>query len=154
MTLYRTITILSVLACIALASIVGWLLARQYVTPPPFAFSQQIYAPKVSTLCPGQPVQWTPTLTVTRAPTVLAVSRTIWDVTRHVTVQPDSQLDFFVWTEPERGEVITRPTTVDVPPDLAAGLYEVRVGASSFNSDASAYRVPFVVPESCFRGRP
>lgn len=152
MTLYRTITWLSVLACVTLAAALGWVVARQYVLPPPFTFSQAVYAPLRPNVCPGDTLEWRPSLRVTRVPTVLAVSRTIWDVTNRRTLQPASTLDFFVWTERDQGETVSRPTRFRLPTELPAGLYEVRVGASAFNSDAAAYRVPFVVKEGCFRG--
>lgn len=154
MNLYRTITWLSVLACITLAGALGWVVARQYVLPPPFSFSQKVYAPRQANVCPGDTLEWRPSLRVARVPTVLAVSRTLWDVTNRRTLQPDSQLDFFVWTEADKGEVVSRPTFFKVPLGVPAGLYEVRAGASAFNSDADAYRVPFVVREGCpLRGR-
>lgn len=152
MTLYRTITLVSVLACVTLAGLLGWVVARQYVLPPPFEYSAAQYAPKTENVCPDDTLTWRPALRVTRTPTLLAVSRTLWDSINRRTIVPDSQLDFFVWTEADTGELVSRPSMYRVPPGLPAGLYEVRVAATSFNSDASAYRVPFVVPETCFRG--
>lgn len=152
MNLYRIITNGSALACAALALTLGWVLARQYRDPPPFQFTQAQYLPTRQVVCPGDVLEWRPSLRVTRVPTMLAVSRTVWDVTGRRTIQPASTLDFFVWTEKDEGETINRPTRFLLPPRLPAGLYEVRVGATAFNSDASAYRVPFVVPTACFRG--
>jgi hypothetical protein len=152
MNLYRIIANGSALACALLALALAWVLARQYVLPPPFSFSQPVYAPVRPNVCPGDTLEWNPSLRVTRVPTVLAVSRTLWDVTNRRTLQPDSQLDFFVWTETDKGEIVSRPTFFKVPLSLPAGFYEVRAGASAFNSDAAAYRVPFVVKDTCHLG--
>lgn len=121
---------------------------RSLRTPPPFEFTREAYLPDQPTVCPGEPLTWHPQLVVRRAPTVLAIARSIWDVTRGMTVVPDGDLDFFVWTDRDVGEQVKTSRSMPVPL-LPPGVYEVRAGATAFNSDAAAYRVPFVIPGSC-----
>lgn len=134
--------------------IAGLLMYAGYRTifrPPPFKFSQDVYLPLRGNICPGDTVEWQSQLTVHRAPSLLAVSRTLWDQSRQTTALPDQQLDFFIWLPQDQGRALTRTSLFRLPPTLPVGMYEVRVAASSFNSDAAAYRVPFVIAESCFK---
>ena len=97
-------------------------------------------------------VEWTSRLTVNRTPTVILFARTLWDSGAQNTLIPDEEPDYFVWTEAVQGEPITRPSHYKLPDTLKTGMYEIRVGASSMNSDAATYAVPFVIAESCFGG--
>ncbi|GGS10319.1 hypothetical protein [Deinococcus sedimenti] len=121
---------------------------RTLASPPPFAFTQEAYLPDHPTVCPGNALTWHPQLVVRRAPTVLAIARSIWDVTRGMTVVPDGALDFFVWTDQDVGTQVKTSRSMPVPL-LPPGVYEIRAGATAFNTDAAAYRLPFVIPGSC-----
>lgn len=148
MSFYRTIIILCVLACTALAGCLGWVLAQQWLAPPPFHYSATMYAPERGDVCPGETLKWTPELHVRRAPTLLIVARTVWDVEGRRTLYPEKEPSFFVWTELEDGKAIARPTEATVP-DLPPGAYEIRTAATGFNSEPATYRVPFVIKPGC-----
>lgn len=126
----------------ALALVVVW---REVFRPPPFYFSQSVYRPSRLTYCPGETVEWMPKLVVTRAPTLLVVARTVWSVPDQRTAVAETEPKYFVWTELEKGKPVARPARLTLPDDLKPGPYEIRSAATSFNSDAATYRVPFVV---------
>lgn len=127
---------------------------RQVFRPPPFTFGQEVYLPADTQICPGDTMSWNYKLIVNRAPTMLAVGLTLWDVSKQTTIEPDQQLDFLIWTHEEQGETLVRPARFTLPDNLPVGLYEVRGAATAFNSDSAAYRVPFVIPETCFKKEP
>lgn len=142
------VNLIQLVNALALAGALLFLPARSFMTPPPFQFTADVYLPVKSALCPGEALEWEPHLVVNRAPTVVAASRTIWDVEAHRTVVPARSLSFFVWTERELGRPLDHPARFPVP-ELPPGQYELRAGASAFNSEAAAYRVPFTVPGGC-----
>lgn len=152
---WTQVIVFGVIACLLLLGAVALTQSYRHVfRPAPFAFSEEMYLPTQPNLCPGGTLEWKSTLQVNRTPAVLAVSRTLWDASRQTTVQPDAALDFFVWTDAERGDTLSRVNKLPIPSDLIAGLYELRVGASAFNSDSAVYRVPFAIPTTCFKKEP
>ncbi|WP_412027003.1 hypothetical protein [Deinococcus yunweiensis] len=122
------------------------------IRPPPLRFTQEVYAAVHPRVCPGDVVEFRSTLIVTRVPAVVVVARTLWDVQRAATVQPDTVPKLFVWTVAERGRATARDVSYPVPLTLPPGRYEVRGGATAFNSDAATYRVPFEVRGDCTQG--
>ncbi|AZI41926.1 hypothetical protein EHF33_03480 [Deinococcus psychrotolerans] len=96
---------------------------------------------------------WQSQLTVNKTPTLLMVVRTLWDASEDRSLTPEVQPKYFIWTNAQQGKTITSGFgKYKLPADLQPGFYEVRSAATSLNSDAAAYRVPFVIPESCFKG--
>ena len=144
--LFKWATAILLAIAAALVLLVVW---REVFKPPPFYFSQDVYRSTRLTYCPGETVEWTPKLIVTRAPTLLVVARTVWSVPEQRTALPETDPKYFVWTELEQGKPVARPTRLTLPADLKPGPYEIRSAATSFNTDAATYRVPFVVLSGC-----
>lgn len=141
-----------VMACLLILATLLIIQAYRHVfRPAPFTFSQEIYLPTRGDICPGDVVEFRPRLIVDRVPTLLVVARTLWNVSEQRTLVPEVQPKFFIWTEEERGQGVSRAIRYQLPKTLPVGLYEVRGAATAFNSDASTYRVPFVIAASCFQ---
>lgn len=142
--------IYAVAACIAcLLTLAASRLWSEVFKPPPFYFTQPVYAASKAHYCPGETVEWQSKLIVTHAPTLLVLARSVWSVNEQRTIKPDENPKYFVWTELETGKPVAPPIRYTLPDDLPPGHYEIRVGASSHNTEAQAYRVPFVVEEGC-----
>ncbi|ULH15542.1 hypothetical protein MF271_16780 [Deinococcus sp. KNUC1210] len=136
--------------CVVLLGGLGFRDVYQRINrPPPFEFSANRYVAEQTTVCPGQELRWKSSLIIRKAPTVLLVVRTIWSLSLQRTWKPANTSDLFVWTEVDQGKPSSRPGAYTIPLDLPPGTYELRVGATSFVSEAGAYSVPFTVPASC-----
>ena len=139
---------------LGIAIVVSLLLTGLYhfvVKPPPFSYSAEVYLPSKPVICPGDTVTWLPALTVERTPTLLMVARTLWDVSEDRTVVPDKEPRYFVWMDAQRGQTLSSAARYTLPKTLNPGLYEIHSAATATDSGASAYRVPFVIAESCFK---
>ncbi|MCD0160047.1 hypothetical protein IHN63_01875 [Deinococcus sp. 6YEL10] len=152
---WQQLLVLAIAALLLLlAVLVGSQAYRTVFRPPPLRFTQDIYLPTRNDICPGDTVTYRPRLIVTRVPSLIVVARTLWSTGDQRTIVPDRDPSFFVWTEQERGAPVTRVVAYRLPTGLPPGLYEIRGAATALNSDAAAYRVPFVIAESCFaKGR-
>lgn len=136
---------------LSLLLLVGAQAYRTVFRPPPFYFTSSVYLPTTGNICPGDTVTYRPRLIVTRVPALIVVARTLWGVSEQRTIVPDTDPKFFVWSEQEKGQPVSRIVTYQLPATLPVGLYEIRGAASGLNSDAESYRVPFVIAESCFK---
>lgn len=133
----------------ALLAVLAWGGYRQIAKPPPFHFSSEVYLPVRTDLCPGDVVEFRPSLIVTRAPALIILARTLWSVAEQRTLVPDLQPKYFVWTEEMVGQPSSRTVKFRLPRDLPVGRYEIRGAAGAMNSDAAAYRVPVAIAETC-----
>lgn len=133
-----------------LALLIGLQVYRVMFRPAPLHFTQDVYLPTRNDICPGDVVTYRPRLIVTRVPSLIVVARTLWSTGDQRTIVPDRTPSFFVWTEQEQGMPVSRVVSYRLPGALPPGLYEIRGAATAMNSDAAAYRVPFVIAESCF----
>jgi len=141
-------------ACVAVLLV---LLASQLYSsiwrPSPFSYTADVYLPTKPNICPGGTVTWQPRLTVRQTPTLLMVARTLWDASEERTLIPETTPKYFIWTAQQQGQtLVSSYGRYNLPADLEPGFYEVRSAATALNSDAAAYRVPFVIPETCFKG--
>ncbi|AWN23994.1 hypothetical protein DKM44_12770 [Deinococcus irradiatisoli] len=139
---------------LCLAIIFGLLALQLYRSiwrPPPLAYSADVYLPVQAQVCPGDTLRWKPTLEISRAPTLLLLARTLWDVEDERTIRPEQTPKYLIWLSIQQGQTLSGETTYTLPADLPVGLYEVRSAATAMNSDAAVYRVPFVIAASCFK---
>ncbi|GAA3995144.1 hypothetical protein GCM10022631_01600 [Deinococcus rubellus] len=140
-------------ACVAV--LLGLLASQLYSSiwrPSPFSYTAEVYLPIKPEVCPGGVVTWQPRLIVNKTPTLLMVVRTLWDASEGRTLKPDTEPKYFIWTQAQQGQTLNSAFgKYPLPADLEPGFYEIRSAATSPNSDAAAYRVPFVIPESCFK---
>lgn len=141
---------------LGVAILLGLLAVQLYRTtwrPPPFSYTSDVYLPIKASARPGDTISWHPQLIVQRTPTLLMTVRTLWDVSDERTIVPEIDPKYVVWLDTQRGQtIVSRFGAFKLSTDLGAGLYEVRRASTALNSDAAAYWVPFVIPESCFKG--
>lgn len=139
----------------ALTVIVMAMLAHNFIRglnkPAPFAYSKSVYYPLNTPLCPGDTLRWRSEFTVRDAPTVLRVVRNLFDVDEQRIVTFDQQPNWITWMLEDNGKLFTFEGSYPLPRDLKAGMYELRNSAGSNVSTVDAYRVPFVIAETCFK---
>lgn len=112
------------------------------------SYTEPVYVPEDSELCPGDTLAFTPTLDVTRAPLLVEVTASWWDVDNQRTAiqakKGDVAISIFRSNRPT-----TRPLRIPVP-QLPPGKYEyLRATESTTGSISAITSVPFVVPGNC-----
>lgn len=112
------------------------------------AYSSPVYQPERSEVCPGDMLVFTPTLNLSRAPIIVEVSSSWWDVVAGRTAVSGKKGDVSISIF-RKNENVERRLEVLVPP-LLPGRYEyLRATESSTGSRTSVTSVPFVVPNGC-----
>lgn len=116
---------------------------------PPLAFTQDEYQVSPSTFCPGDVLSYTAQVIVHRSPVAPTVVRTWWNVATNsqISEQTSANPEIQIWIG-KPVYVVSFPIS-DTIPDFPPGSYEQR-GAIRINLlYAAAYRVRFVIPDSC-----
>lgn len=145
MGLLLTLTLLTVL----LGALVATVLLTVLRPPPPLAYTHRYYAPARAVLCPGDALQWTPTLTVQDAG-YISILRTYWDRTRNQAAvlrdgQPAPSVAIARNLPAElSGQPRANTVTLTVP-DLSPGAYWLVTSARGSGGAQATYQVPFVV---------
>jgi hypothetical protein len=87
-------TLTALMVILGILSYVLWLIFR----PPSFQFTAAFYTPQPSRVCPGDTIEWTSGVIVSR-PVVATVARTWVDLTDGETIQPADVGDtsVYVW---------------------------------------------------------
>lgn len=141
-------------AMAVLSLIAGGLFLRNVVSdirrPAPFAYSKNVYYPLNTPVCPGDTLRWRSEFVINDAPAVLRVARNLYDVDEQKVVTFDQNPNWLNWMAEDIGKTFTFEGSYPIPANLDPGMYELRTSAGSNISTVDAYRVPFVIPETCF----
>lgn len=153
-----TPTVLLLSAAVALFAlvevvIVAVLLTRSFTAPPPLRYTQTIYAPEASALCPGDALRWRPRLTVDQ-PGHLELSRTFWDRTRNAHAlladgTPSAEIRLGRNFPLDSAGQVRENAAQVVVPDLAPGVYILINVVSRPGAGWAQYEVPFTVRGDC-----
>lgn len=128
-------------ALVSVAAVVGLVLA---LSAPPIEYSQEVYQPERSQLCPDETLVYTNTLTVSR-PALIPFTYSYWSVERGRFAIPADALQYRPFA---RGASITVRRENKLP-DLPAGEYELWFVAGETGRAAASHRVPFTVRAGC-----
>lgn len=118
---------------------------------PVFHYTQDVFTP-LAPVCPGDDLQYRSEYRFTAGDyNAVQIVRVLYDVQRGSIVKPDNEVDWYVWTATDNNRPIATVINYKLPADLKEGNYELRVAASLVDSRSTGYRVPFSIPESCFK---
>ena len=119
-----------------------------FVRSPHIAYTEVVF-PEQTDYCPGDTIVWSLRVAVKGGPEQLLITRTIWDVGAARTVVFDVEPEYSVILG---NELVAFPHLSLVVPQLPPGRYEVRVATTGHLTIATAYAIPFTIPEGCGSG--
>lgn len=124
------------------------LILYAFLVPPPVEFHSRTIQPEQASVCPGDTLRWSVGFTIHRAPVVIAIVRSWWNVDRQQTMKPDTSPDWTAYLE--EVSVEGAPRSAVVPDGLPPGRYELQTGVQALrSSQPDVYVVEFEIPEGC-----
>jgi hypothetical protein len=118
-----------------------------FLAPPPLEFDEEIVQPEQSEVCPGDTLRWHIGFSLHRAPTMILIVRSWYNVDEQATLILEDKPLWAAYLEPVTVPKAPRSAVV---PQLPPGNYQLQTGAQSLRSSAPVvYAVPFTVPAGC-----
>lgn len=124
-----------------------FLLYYLFLAPAPLEFNEEVVQPEQSEVCPGGILRWRIGFTLHRAPTIVLIVRSWYNVDEQATLVLDDEPQWAAYLSPVTVPEAPREAVV---PALPPGHYQLQTGSQSLLSSAPVvYVVPFVVPPGC-----